>query len=184
MIKRTASIITFLIFLSNQVVAESQNILINSISDVNASVLFMRHALAPGFGDPINFSINNCNSQRNLDKRGKAQAKAIGAAIIQSGLQFNQIFSSEWCRCKETAELMDLGQWETFSGLNSFFQGYADKAKTLQQLNLRLEEFIEGVTLLVTHQVTITAITGASVGSGEFVAYNTITKKAKVFRLD
>ena len=184
MINRTASIITFLIFLSNQVVAESQNILINSISDINANVLFMRHALAPGFGDPINFSINNCNSQRNLDKRGKAQAKAIGAAIIQSGFQFNQILSSEWCRCKETAELMDLGQWETFSGLNSFFQGYADKAKTLQQLNLRLEEFKEGVTLLVTHQVTITAITGASVGSGEFVAYNTITKKAKVFRLD
>jgi phosphohistidine phosphatase SixA len=184
MINRTASIITFLIFLSNQVVAESQNILINSISDVNANVLFMRHALAPGFGDPINFSINNCNSQRNLDKRGKEQAKAIGAAIIQSGFQFNQILSSEWCRCKETAELMDLGQWETFSGLNSFFQGYADKAKTLQQLNLRLEEFKEGVTLLVTHQVTITAITGASVGNGEFVAYNTITKKAKVFRLD
>jgi len=99
-------------------------------------------------------------------------------------LIFNQILSSEWCRCKETAELMDLGQWETFSGLNSFFQGYADKAKTLQQLNLRLEEFKEGVTLLVTHQVTITAITGASVGSGEFVAYNTISKKAKVFRLD
>ena len=79
---------------------------------------------------------------------------------------------------------MDLGKWKTFSGLNSFFQGYADKAKTLQQLNLRLEEFKEGVTLLVTHQVTITAITGASVGSGEFVAYTTITKKAKVFRLD
>jgi phosphohistidine phosphatase SixA len=177
-------IVIFFILLSNQVVAGGQSKLRDSILAVNANVLFMRHAIAPGFGDPINFSINNCNSQRNLDKRGKAQAKAIGAAIIQSGFQFNQILSSEWCRCKETAELMALGQWETFSGLNSFFQGYADKAKTLQQLNLRLEEFKEGVTLLVTHQVTITAITGASVGSGEFVAYNTITKKAKVFRLD
>ena len=184
MINRIAFKFIFFILLSNQVVAGGQSKLRDSILDVNANVLFMRHALAPGFGDPINFSINNCNSQRNLDKRGKAQAQAIGAAIIQSGFQFNQILSSEWCRCKETAELMDLGQWETFSGLNSFFQGYADKAKTLRQLNLRLEEFKEGVTLLVTHQVNITAITGALVGSGEFVAYNSISKKAKVFRLD
>ena len=184
MINRIAVIVMFFILLSNHTIAGGQSNLRDTISDINANVLFMRHALAPGFGDPINFSINNCNSQRNLDKRGKAQAKAIGAAIIQSGFHFNQILSSEWCRCKETAKLMNLGQWETFSGLNSFFQGYADKAKTLQQLNLRLEEFKEGVTLLVTHQVTITAITGASVGSGEFVAYNTITKKAKVFRLD
>ena len=184
MINRIAIIVIFSVLLSNHVVAESQSKLRDSISDVNANVLFMRHALAPGFGDPINFSINNCNSQRNLDKRGKAQAQAIGAAIIQSGFRFNQILSSEWCRCKETAKLMDLGKWETFSGLNSFFQGYADKAKTLRQLNSRFEEFKEGVTLLITHQVTISAITGASVGSGEFVAYNTISKEAKVFRLD
>ena len=184
MINRIAIIVIFSLLLSNHVVAESQSKLRDSISDVNANVLFMRHALAPGFGDPVNFSINNCNSQRNLDKRGKAQAQAIGASIIQSGFRFNQILSSEWCRCKETAELMNLGQWETFSGLNSFFQGYADKAKTLQRLNSRLEEFKEGVTLLVTHQVTISAITGASVASGEFVAYNTISKEAKVFRLD
>jgi len=183
MINRITKIVIFLL-LSNQVVAESQNKLRDSILDVNANVLFMRHALAPGFGDPINFAINNCNSQRNLNKRGKAQAQAIGAAIIKSGFRFNQILSSEWCRCRETAELMDLGKWETFSGLNSFFQSYADKAKTLRQLNSRFEEFKEGVTLLITHQVTISAITGASVSSGEFVAYNTISKEAKVFRLD
>ena len=159
MINRITKIVIFFLLLSNQVVAESQSKLRDSISDVNANVLFMRHALAPGFGDPINFSINNCNSQRNLDKRGKAQAQAIGAAIIQSGFRFNQIYSSEWCRCKETAKLMNLGKWETFSGLNSFFQGFADKTKTLRQLNSRFEEFKKGVTLLITHQVTISAIT-------------------------
>ena len=91
MINRIAVKVIFFILLSNQVVAGGQSKLRDSILDVNANVLFMRHALAPGFGDPINFSINNCNSQRNLDKRGKAQAQAIGAAIIQSGFQFNQI---------------------------------------------------------------------------------------------
>ena len=184
MINRIAVIVTFFILLSNHVIAGGQSKLRDTISDINANVLFMRHALAPGFGDPINFSINNCNSQRNLDKRGKAQAQDIGAAIIQSGFRFNQILSSEWCRCKETAKLMGLGKWETFSGLNSFFQGYADKAKTLRQLNSRFEEFKKGVTLLITHQVTISAITGASVVSGEFVEYNSISKEAKVFRLD
>ena len=184
MINRIAVIVIFFILLSNHAIAGGQSKLRDIISDINANVLFMRHALAPGFGDPINFSINNCNSQRNLDKRGKAQAQAIGAAIIQSGFRFNQILSSEWCRCKETAKLMDIGKWETFSGLNSFFQGYADKARTLRKLNSRFEEFKKGVTLLITHQVTISAITGASVGSGEFVAYNTTSKEAKVFRLD
>jgi hypothetical protein len=141
MINRITKVVILLLLFSNQVVAGDPSKLRDSILDVNANVLFMRHALAPGFGDPINFSINNCNSQRNLDKKGKAQAQAIGVAIMHSGFRFNQILSSEWCRCKETTELMDLGQWETFSGLNSFFQGYADKAKTLRQLNLRLEEF-------------------------------------------
>jgi hypothetical protein len=137
MINRIAVIVIFFILLSNHAIAGGQSKLRDTISDINANVLFMRHALAPGFGDPINFSINNCNSQRNLDKRGKAQAKAIGAAIIQSAFQFNQILSSEWCRCKETAELML--EWETFQAW-----GYAKG----------LEEFKEGVTLL--KQVTIT----------------------------
>ena len=129
MINHMTKTVIFFLLLSNQVAAESQSKLRDSISDVNANVLFMRHALAFGFGDPINFSINNCNSQRNLDKRGKAQAQAIGAAIIQSGFRFNQILSSEWCRCKETAELMGLGHWETFSGLNSFFRDMQMKLK-------------------------------------------------------
>ena len=72
MINRITKIVIFFLLLSNQVVAESQSKLRDSILDVNANVLFMRHALAPGFGDPINFSINNCNSQRNLDKRVKS----------------------------------------------------------------------------------------------------------------
>jgi hypothetical protein len=79
---------------------------------------------------------------------------------------------------------MKIGQWRTFSGLNSFFQGYANKHNTLDKLSIRLKVLTEGVTLMVTHQVIINATTGASVGSGEFVAYNTLTKRRKVFRLD
>ena len=115
---------------------------------------------------------------------GRQQASDIGAAILHSGFRFTQVFSSEWCRCKETTKLMKLGKWRVFPGLNSFFQGHADRQDTLEMLSLKLEALTKGVTLMVTHQVIINAVTGASVGSGEFVAYNTDTKRRKVFRLD
>ena len=184
MLSQLTSILAFLVIATNQVSAESQNILINAITEVDANVIFMRHALAPGYGDPANFSLIDCNTQRNLGSAGRKQASDIGVAIKDSGFRFIRILSSEWCRCKETTELMKIGQWRTFSGLNSFFQGYANKHNTLDKLSIRLKELTEGVTLMVTHQVIINATTGASVGSGEFVAYNTLTKRRKVFRLD
>jgi hypothetical protein len=79
---------------------------------------------------------------------------------------------------------MKLGKWRLFPGLNSFFQGHADRQDTLEMLSLKLEALTKGVTLMVTHQVIINAVTGASVGSGEFVAYNTDTKRPKVFQLE
>ena len=183
MLMRTIPILAFFVMLCSHVTAESRNNLTNAIAAVGANVVFMRHALAPGYGDPANFSLSDCKTQRNLDAKGRKQASDIGTAIEDSGFRFTQIFSSEWCRCKETTELMKLDRWRPFPGLNSFFQGYVDRQKTLERLSLKLEALTEGVTLMVTHQVIINAVTGASVGSGEFVAYNTHTKRWKVFRL-
>ena len=181
---RLIPVLVYLVMHFSHVTAESRNNLINAIAAVDANVVFMRHALAPGYGDLDNFSLNDCNTQRNLDAKGRKQASFIGAAIQHSGFRFTYIFSSEWCRCKETTELMKLGYWTTFPGLNSFFQSYADKQDTLEKLRFKLEALTEGVTLMVTHQVIINAVTGASVASGEFVAYNTDTMRRKVFRLD
>ena len=130
--------------------------------------------------------MGDCDTQRNLDTKGRQQAIDIGAAIQRSGFRFTQVFSSEWCRCKETTELLELGHWQTFSGLNSFFQGYADKSITLRDLELKLNKINDdsGITLMVTHQVVIRAATGTSVASGELVAYNTLTKFKKTFKLD
>ncbi|MDP4064477.1 hypothetical protein IMCC1933_03450 [Rhodobacteraceae bacterium IMCC1933] len=184
MLMRLIPILAFLVMQASHVTAESRNNLINAITVVDANVVFMRHTLAPGYGDPDNFSLSDCDTQRNLDAKGRQQASDIGAAILHSGFRFTQVFSSEWCRCKETTELMKLGKWRIFPGLNSFFQGHADRQDTLEMLSLKLEALTKGVTLMVTHQVIINAVTGASVGSGEFVAYNTDTKRRKVFRLD
>ena len=115
-------LLAILTVLATQACSESDAILKDAIAAVDANVVFMRHAVAPGFGDPDNFSLSDCSTQRNLDTRGRKQARAIGASIQKSGIRFDQILSSEWCRCKATVELLRIGQWQTFSGLNSFFK--------------------------------------------------------------
>jgi len=173
----------FTVFLS-VVSAFAEDKLTTAITSIDADVVFMRHALAPGFGDPANFALENCTTQRNLDSVGRKQAMEIGAEIRRSATNFTQVLSSEWCRCKETAELLGLGKWKPFSGLNSFFQNFADKQGVLEQLNQKLRQLEHGVTLMVTHQVVIASVTGQSVGSGELVAFNTRTKDTRKFRLD
>lgn len=150
-----------------------------AVTAIEANVVFMRHANAPGFGDPENFSIADCATQRNLDDVGRNQAESIGRAIRGSSVRFVEILSSEWCRCKDTAQLLKLGAWQTFSGLNSFFQNHADASETLTKLHQRLLALKPGVTLMVTHQVVISAVTGSSVGSGEMVAFNTRTRASR-----
>ena len=164
--------------------ATAEDHLTTAVDAVNADVVFMRHTLAPGFGDPANFALDDCNTQRNLNSVGRQQAVATGAEIRRSEILFTEILSSEWCRCKETAELLNLHEWTTFSGLNSFFQNFAEKDVVLQRLDKKLNELASGVTLMVTHQVVIRAVTEQSVSSGELVAFNTRTKEVHKFRLD
>ena len=95
--------------------------------NISANVIFLRHALAPGVGDPENFMKEDCSTQRNLNDKGRLQARLIGNYLRSTNLKFSQILTSEWCRCIDTAKELDLGQWTTFSGLNSFFQEYEKK---------------------------------------------------------
>ena len=143
-------------------------------------VLFLRHALAPGNGDPSNFDMSKCATQRNLDEVGRRQARKIGAQIAQLGMSFKSVFSSQWCRCLETARLLEQGTVTELPGLNSFYQGIVPRDETLHSLRqflARLDRNDKPV-LMVTHFVTISAITGISVSSGGAVAYDVETGKA------
>ena len=148
-------------------------------------VMFMRHALAPGMGDPDNFSINDCNTQRNLDDTGRAQARAIGTKLAAANLKFLAIYSSYWCRCLETAQLLELGAVTPFDGLNSFFQNHAPRDATLAKLRQKLDSLSPSApaSLMVTHAVTIRAITGLSVASGGVVIYDLKTGTARELAL-
>ena len=149
------------------------------------NILFVRHALAPGFGDPQNFDLNECSTQRNLNGKGREQAFIIGEKIKEAGIIFKKIFSSQWCRCIEAAEYMNLGKINVEPGLNSFFQGIVTKEKTLSILRERLKaiESNQQLVLMVTHQVTITAVTGITVSSGGVVAFSTKSGESREVKI-
>lgn len=136
-------------------------------------VLLMRHADAPGVGDPPGYSLADCATQRNLGAEGRAQAGRIGAWLRQQGVAGARVFSSPWCRCKDTAALLGLGPVTEESALGSFF----GEPQQAEASTVRLRAFVartlaarKGAPLiLVTHNVNIAAYVGASLGSGDMV---------------
>lgn len=134
------------------------------------AVALIRHALAPGTGDPAGFKLEDCATQRNLSEEGRRQARRIGAAFRENGITSARVRSSRWCRCLETARLLDLGPVEPFPPLDSFFnqpgRGPAQTA-ALREFLARPHEGPPRV--LVTHQVNITGLTGVVPRSGEMV---------------
>jgi phosphohistidine phosphatase SixA len=134
-------------------------------------VLMIRHALAPGTGDPADFTIGDCSTQRNLSDRGRAQARDIGRWLREQGVAAARIYSSQWCRCLETARLIGLGPVEELPALNSFYQRPEDRGPNLAALRdfLSMQPADGELLLLVTHFVTVSAIAGEGVSSGEGV---------------
>ena len=153
--------------------------------NISANVIFLRHALAPGVGDPENFIKEDCSTQRNLNNKGRLQARLIGNYLRSTNLKFSQILTSEWCRCIDTAKELNLGQWTTFSGLNSFFQEYEKKDQVMNKLQKKLDSLgYSDLALFVTHQVVILDQTGIMPRSGEMVLYNSITKQKARYMID
>ncbi|MEE4364595.1 MAG: histidine phosphatase family protein [Desulfotignum sp.] len=130
----------------------------------------IRHALAPGTGDPPNFNIRDCTTQRNLSERGRNQARNIGRLLRAKGIHRAQVYASQWCRCLETAHLLDLGPVQELEILNSFFRHFEKKKEQTAALKSWInDKEIRDLLILVTHQVNITAFTDIFPGSGEMV---------------
>ena len=133
--------------------------------------LLMRHATAPGTGDPDNFRLGDCASQRNLSDEGRAQARRIGAHLASLGLASSaDILTSQWCRCRETATLA-FGRAQNWPALNSFLRSRADEPQQRRAVVERIANLKPGdrPLVLVTHQVMVTAVTGVYPQSGEVV---------------
>jgi phosphohistidine phosphatase SixA len=134
------------------------------------TMAIMRHALAPGMGDPGAFALDDCSTQRNLDARGRRQAEQTGSALKAEGITFDAILTSQWCRTRDTARLLDLGPVTEAPALNSFFRDFSTRdSQTRETLDLLKQA--EGRLMLVTHQVNISALTGRSTRSGEILVF-------------
>ncbi len=134
-------------------------------------ILMIRHALAPGSGDPANFRVGDCTTQRNLDDRGRDQAKSIGDWLRAQGIASARVYSSQWCRCLETAKLLEIGSVTELPALNSFYELTQNREPNLKALRKFFAEQPSNgdLIILVTHFVTISAIADEAVSSGEGV---------------
>jgi len=136
--------------------------------------VFIRHALAPGGGDPENFKISDCSTQRNLNNEGISQSKLIGEFFVKNKIQIDQVLSSEWCRCKDTAKYA-FKNFKTFNALNSFFSSKfaQNEDKQIKDLKNFIQNWkSEKNLVLVTHYVVISSMLNMAVGSGEIVITN------------
>lgn len=136
------------------------------------AIVLMRHALAPGMGDPSGFDVNDCATQRNLSDEGRAQARSVGDLLRDNGISAATVLSSQWCRCRETAELLDVGEPVPEPMLNSFFESRGSADQQTQSLKSAMEQWLPGdrdVRILVTHQVNISALTGQFASSGSLL---------------
>ena len=163
-------IILFVGFLSLNSHSLSNDKILHALEE-GKKLIFIRHAIAPGSGDPYNFNIKDCSTQRNLDKNGILQSKKIGLFFKINKIKIDKVLSSEWCRCKDTAKYA-FQHFETFDALNSFYDQRfaANETKQINDLKKYIKNWDSDKNLIfVTHYVVISSILNVSSSSGEIV---------------
>ncbi len=174
--KKIALALALLFFLtSSPQVAQGKDLKIwDSLQGSNPKgyVLLMRHALAPGVGDPDNFSVNDCSTQRNLSPEGKQDARDIGAWLKRQKVKIYRVESSRWCRARDTAQLLNIGKVRSNRNLDSLFQhsdpnGHPQTAAIRKRIIDHREQ--RGLLVFVGHYVNVMALTGVALDSGEGV---------------
>jgi phosphohistidine phosphatase SixA len=141
-------------------------------SNPTGYVLLIRHALAPGVGDPVNFQVNDCTTQRNLSDEGRQDAKEIGQWLTKQKVKILRVESSRWCRAKETAQLLNIGKVVLNKNLDSLFEE-SDLLTHPQTANIKKRivshRNTRGLLVFVGHFVNFQAVAGVSLNSGEGV---------------
>ena len=177
--------IIIFISLTTPIKADLYKNLINQLED-GGKLIFIRHAYAPGNGDPAGFNLNDCSTQRNLSEDGRKQAQRIGEFFTENKIEIDKVLSSEWCRCKETANIA-FKNFETKNFLNSFYSKQFAKNKKIQIKNLRkyIDNWKSDKNLvLITHYVLISELLDYAPSSGEIVIANKDFKKIGNFEIE
>tara|TARA_B100000161_G_scaffold4367_1_gene2850 strand:+ start:692 stop:1249 length:558 start_codon:yes stop_codon:yes gene_type:complete len=162
--------IIIFISLTTPIKADLYKNLINQLED-GGKLIFIRHAYAPGNGDPAGFNLNDCSTQRNLSDDGRKQAQRIGEFFTKNKIEIDKVLSSEWCRCKETAKIA-FKNYSTNSFLNSFYSSKfsKNKDKQVKAFNYYIKNLESKKNLIfVTHYVFISEVLNYGPSSGEIV---------------
>ena len=165
--------IIIFISLTTPIKADLYKNLINQLKD-GEKLIFIRHAYAPGNGDPAGFNLNDCSTQRNLSENGRKQAQRIGEFFNENKIEIDKVLSSEWCRCKETAKIA-FKNYSTNSFLNSFYSSKfsKNKDKQVKAFNYYIKNLESKKNLIfVTHYVFISELLNYGPSSGEIVVSN------------
>jgi phosphohistidine phosphatase SixA len=172
-LKLATRLVSVLLLLLAAALANGQNATEDQLwaaLEAGGNVVLMRHAIAPGGGDPPGFRLDDCSTQRNLSEEGRVQARSTGEAFRSRGIPVDRVLTSQWCRCRETAELLQLAPVEEYTVLNSFFSDRSTAGSQTEALRRFIGDLqLQGNILLVTHQVNITELTGVFPASGEIV---------------
>jgi len=171
---RSALALSLLISLSIQPSYANELLIWDKLNASSAKgyVLLLRHSLAPGVGDPENFKLGDCSTQRNLSQEGRDDASEIGAWIKRQKVKIYRVESSRWCRARQTAKLLDIGKVKLNKNLDSLFresnlESHPKTLKTKEQILSHRSK--SGLLVLVGHYVNIAALVGVGVDSGEGV---------------
>ncbi len=163
-------ILLFLLSIFNSNYSQANDLVISELQK-GGKIVFIRHSLAPGNGDPDNIDLKKCDTQRNLNQKGIEQSINIGILFSDNNIQIDKVLSSEWCRCKDTARFA-FNNYEIFKGLNSFYQEkfYKYKDEQIKSLKKYISNWNGDKNLiLVTHFVVISEMLNFGTSSGEIV---------------
>jgi phosphohistidine phosphatase SixA len=148
-------------------------------------VAIVRHGLTtPGVGDPPGFRLDDCATQRNLVEEGREQARALGRLLRERGIKIERVLSSEWCRCLETAALIDVGEAGPLPAINNLFGRPERGEAQVRELRAVIAAWKGSDTLLlVSHGSTIYALTGISPRETEGVVLAPAPETPEGFRM-
>jgi len=144
----------------------------NELRDLDGTVILFRHALAPGGGDPADFDVSDCSTQRNLSAAGRIQSRDMGRQLRKENVDVARVLSSPWCRSRQTAELMGIGSVRPMMRFGSVFtasSSVADRRRKLSMRTIARHAQRDGVLVIVGHQANIIDLTGIAPASGEGV---------------
>ena len=165
-------LITCTLVFTQSKLATAQSELANKLND-GTHILLMRHADAPGYGDPKNYQIGQCSTQRNLGDQGRKQAKNTGDWLSSQGIGQAKVYSSPWCRCIDTATLLNKGDVKKEVALGSFFDDMSQAKKQTEELTkfiaVERKQSPNVPIIMVTHHVNIQSYVGEVVNSGDMV---------------